>query len=91
MTEPIACTLTAAEYRDRAADLHRFAREALRERRPIAGGARLTFDLAARERLETLIAAEAECCPFLTMDLRLVLDVTGPAAAAPIIAELLTG
>jgi hypothetical protein len=42
------------------------------------------------------VAAERECCPFLTMDLRtagdeLVLEVTGPEAAAPIIAELLAG
>lgn len=93
---PISCSLTGAEYRERLADLGELARDALRERRPIDGGARLTFDDSAevRERLEALVAAEAECCPFLAMRLhaadgRLVLDVTGPDAAAPILAELL--
>jgi hypothetical protein len=96
MTDRIACSLTAAEYRDRAADANDLARDALRDRRPIAGGVRLTFDAGARERLESLIAAEAACCPFLTMALRevagrLVLEVTGPETAAPIIEEWWAG
>lgn len=96
MTDLIACSLTAAEYRNRAADANDVARDALRDRGPIAGGVRLTFDAAARERLESLIAAEAACCPFLTMDLReaagrLVLEVTGPDAAAPIIEQWCAG
>jgi hypothetical protein len=99
MTEtPIACSLTGAEYRSRADDIGRFARDALLERRRIDGGARLTFDDApgVRARLEAFVAAESQCCPFLTMDLhaaggRLVLDVTGPEAAAPIIEELFAG
>jgi hypothetical protein len=95
-TAPIACTLTAAQYRERTDDIARLACAALRDRRRIDGGVRLTFDAAARERLEAFVAAERECCPFLTMDLRtagdeLVLEVTGPEAAAPIIAELLAG
>jgi len=89
----IACSLTGPDYRRRTDDIRELAREALRDRRPIDGGVRLTFDTTARERLEAVVAAESECCPFLTMDLRaadgrLVLDVTGPEAAAPIIAEL---
>ena len=95
-TPPIACTLTPAEYRRRADDIARLAHAALRDRRRIDGGVRLTFDATARERLAALVAAEAECCPFLTLDLRaaaggLVLDVTGPAAAAPVIEELFPG
>jgi hypothetical protein len=83
-----------AEYRTRIADIRRFARDALREQRPIDGGARLTFEETVRDRLEAFVAAESECCPFLTMDLHatpgeLVLEVTGPEAAAPIIAALL--
>ena len=90
----ITCSLTGANYRRRADDIRDLARDALRDRRPIEGGMRLTFDTTARERLEALVAAESECCPFLTMELRaadgrLLLDVTGPAAATPIIAELL--
>jgi len=92
---PIACSLTAADYRRRVDDTGQVARDALRERRPIDGGARLTFEETAdtRRRLEAFVAAESTCCPFLTMDLRsadgrLVLDVTGPETAAPIIEEL---
>jgi len=92
---PIACSLTGADYRKRVTEAGQVARDALRERRRIEGGARLSFDESAdiRERLEAFVAAEAECCPFLTMHLhatggRLVLEVTGPEPAAPIIDEL---
>ena len=92
---PIACSLTGAEYRKRVAEIGQVARDALRERRPIDGGVRLSFEATAdvRRRLEAFVAAESECCPFLTMNLRagdgrLVLEVTGPELAAPIIEEL---
>ena len=90
----IACSLGAADHRQRLAAFGALARAALLAREPIARGARLTFAASARERVEALVAAEAECCPFLALDLRaggdrLVLDVTGPAEAAPIIEELL--
>src|SRR4051794_12956677 len=92
---PIACSLTGAEYRQRVADTGQVARDALLNRQAIDAGARLTFDNTAdvRERLEAFVAAESECCPFLTMNLRaadghLVLDVTGPELATPIIEEL---
>jgi hypothetical protein len=92
---PIACSLSAAEYRRRVEDTGRVAQDALRGRHPITGGARLTFDDApgVRARLERFVAAESRCCPFLTLDLNaddgaLVLDVTSPADAAPIIEEL---
>ncbi len=92
---PIACSLTAAEYRARVADTGQLARDAIHSREAIPGGARLVFaDVDdVRQRLEGFVAAESICCPFLTLDLRaadqqLVLDVTGPAAAAPIIEEL---
>ena len=91
----IACSLTGADYRKRVADIREVARDALRDRRRIDGGARLSFEETAglRERLEALVAAESECCPFLTMSLQaadghLVLEVTGPEEAAPIIEEL---
>ncbi len=95
MDEPIACTLRPDEYRDRTAELVELAEGALRTRTPIAGGESLTFASGPRteERLRAAVAAEASCCPFLRMDLRsepdgLVLDITGPAEAEPIIAEL---
>ena len=60
----IACSLTVAGYRQRVADTGQVARDALRERRAIGGGARLTFEDTAdvRRRLEAFIAAESACC-----------------------------
>ena len=95
MDQPIACTLSAADYARRMRDTRELARRALVSRQPILDGARLTFAPGAdiERRLRTIIAAEARCCAFLRMDLRratdaLVLEVTGPAEADPIIAEL---
>ncbi len=95
MNQPIACTLGPDAYRDRTAELAELAAGALRSRAPIRGGERLTFapDAETEKRLRAAVAAEASCCAFLRMDLRaepdaLVLDVTGPAEAKPIIAEL---
>jgi hypothetical protein len=92
---PIACTLNAADQAARAAETADLARRALRSRERIADGTRLTFAPGAEteRRLRGLVAAEAECCPFLRLDLRpapdaLVLDITGPPEAEPIIAEL---
>ena len=86
----IACTLTSAELRARRDRVTVLAERSLRAR----DGSRLVFDAAAEPALRELVALEAECCPFLTLDLRragdeLVLTITGPDEAAPIIAELL--
>lgn len=92
---PIACSLTAGEYRRRTADTARLAGHALRTRELIAGGARLSFDPvpAVADELDAFVAAESQCCPFLQLDLRVedglvVLDVTGPQDAQPIIEAL---
>ena len=92
---PIACSLTAADYRQRVAETGDVARKALRERRPIDSGQRLVFHETGdvRGRLEAFVDAESNCCPFLTMSLqsdgdRLILDITGPELATPIIEEL---
>jgi hypothetical protein len=61
----------------------------------IGGGVRAEF-LGGAEitaELEALVALEAECCPFLTMTVRcstdrIKLEVTAPASAQPLIAEL---
>ena len=95
MDPPIACTLSPGELRERTAALAELAGRALRARAPIPGGERLTFaGGAAGERdLRAAVEAERACCAFLALDLRrerdrLVLDVTGPVEAAPVIAEL---
>ena len=93
--EPIACSLSTDDYRARGAAVAQIADDALRSRDPRDGGARLTFTGgdATEARLRELIAAEAECCPFLRFELdrdgdTLTLDVTGPDEARPIIDEL---
>jgi hypothetical protein len=95
MDQPIACTLSGWEYAERTQETSELARRALRSRQPIAAGARLTFEasVATERALREIVAAEARCCAFLRMDLHpaedaLILEITGPAEAEPIIAEL---
>jgi hypothetical protein len=95
MDQPIACTLSDAEYAERTQDSAALARRALRSRQPIPDGTRLTFEASVdtERELREIVAAEARCCAFLRMDLRaaedaLILEITGPAEAEPIIAEL---
>ena len=95
MEQPIACSLDAADYAARRQQTAEIARDALRSREPAEGGVHLTFaatDATERE-LRDVIAAEADCCSFLRFALdrdgeTLRLNVTGPADAQPIIAEL---
>ncbi len=91
----IACTLTAAQYEDRAGDLRALAARALRSRETTPDGERLVFaDSPGTERdLRAAVAAEATCCAFLRMELErtpdgLVLTIAGPQEARPILAEL---
>ena len=95
MNEPIACTLSAADYAARTEDTAELARRALRSREPIPHGTRLTFEASdeTERQLRSVIAAEARCCAFLRMELHptadaLILEITGPTGAEPIIAEL---
>jgi hypothetical protein len=92
---PIACSLTPDQYSDRVAELAALADDSLLSREPIDGGERLTFtdSPGVEQELRAAVAAEASCCSFLTVSLQradagLVLDVTGPYRAKPIIAEL---
>jgi hypothetical protein len=95
MEPPIACTLSADQYKGRTDELAALASRALRTREQTADGERLTFAGSedVERELRAVIAAEARCCAFLHMDLQrrggaLVLDITGPHAAGPVIAEL---
>ena len=95
MDTPLACSLPPAELRERRAHIDAIVRDALIDHEAIDSGVRVRFTAgAATERaLRELIAAEAECCPFLTIELRaendvLVLDVTGPPDVQPVIAGL---
>jgi hypothetical protein len=97
MDQPIACSLPPADLRARRATIDELTLEALLARAPIVGGVRLTFAAGpgTEQSLRALIAAEAQCCSFLRMDLGhdddvLTLDITGPGEAQPIIAEMFT-
>lgn len=94
MTElPIACSLSAAAQRERRETARRLVAVSLLDARATDRGAVLRFAGAAEPALRELIAAERECCPFLTFDLsergdELSLVVEGPAEARPIVFEL---
>lgn len=91
---PVACTLSATDMRQRQSDIARLAAASLRSRTAIDGGQRLAFtaDRDTADRIDRLVVAEAACCPFLRMDIRrdgelVIVDVTGPADAQPIIEQ----
>jgi MerR family transcriptional regulator, copper efflux regulator len=94
-SEPIACSLSSGEARERAREWAALLDRAQAVQQPVAGGVRI--ELRQRDRvaaeLERLVAAERACCPFLTMrvetaDELLALTVTAPAEAEPLIADL---
>lgn len=91
---PIACTLSATDYRSRLAEIAALSREALRsvERRG------LTLDLRyapeAADRVRRLVEQERACCAFLQFELHDDADevrllVTAPPAAADAVPDLL--
>jgi hypothetical protein len=95
---PIACSLTAPAAAERAQRWRTLLDGDLLDARPIAGGRRLAFragpDVAAE--LSALVAAERECCPFLSLTVergaeRLVLDIVGPPEAATIVDTMFAG
>jgi hypothetical protein len=99
MTEqPFACTLDARQTSDREALIARLWSDALIQTEPTSHGlrARLRDTPGVERRVRELIEAEARCCGFLAFDLtgdgdQLVLDITGPAAARPVIESFFTG
>ena len=92
---PIACSLNATELPVRLAEMAALGRDALVDARIEATRAELRFAAGAevRERVEAIVAAESECCGFLTMrvddepDL-VVLGIEAPEGADPVLQEL---
>ena len=89
---PIACSLNAEELPLRLAEIRALGADALLE---MDGGGALRFrnDETTRARLEEIIAAESECCPFLAFDLRATADalellITAPEGAEALADEL---
>jgi hypothetical protein len=92
---PIACSLTAAELPRRLAEMEAIGRDALLAASATGRRATLRFrpDAQTRHRLEAIVVAESLCCPFLDLALAeeddaLVLSVTAPAGAEPVLDDL---
>jgi hypothetical protein len=90
---PIACSLGAADLERRMAEIRAVGRDALLGTGP-DGSLRFRASEGIRGRLEAIVAAEAECCAFLSLDLRdagggeLRLTISAPPEAEPVAAEL---
>jgi hypothetical protein len=93
--EPLACSLRGDDLANRRSWLAEIAERALAVERS-ARGVTATFpnDAALEAELRALAEAEAECCAFLSIEVRradgvVELDVAGPTDAQPIIDEML--
>ena len=89
---PIACTLTPDDMTARLALIDALAADGLIDRTPTDAGlrVRLRDSPQIEQRARDLIAAESRCCAFLEFTLdradgELVLDITGPEDARPVI------
>jgi hypothetical protein len=92
---PIACTLGAGDLQRRLAAMAALGADALVHAGAVDGLHVLRFraGTAIRERLETIVAAEADCCPFLDIALteddgELVLTIAAPEEARPVAGDL---
>ena len=90
-----ACSLGAEQLQRRLAAIAELGGEAWSARRAEPGGHRLVFraDAETRARLEGLVAAERECCSFLTLELReeggeLVLWIEAPGGGREVADQL---
>ena len=90
---PLACSLPAAERAQRTRWLGRLGPSALAMEADAAGvTVRFGGDEVSEAELRQLAAAEAECCPFLTLEVRargneVELRVEGPPEARPVVEE----
>ncbi len=89
---PIACALTPDGMIARLALIDALAADGLLDRILIDAGlqVRLRDTPDIEQRIRALVAAESTCCAFLDFDLgrddgALVLDITGPEDARPVI------
>ncbi len=90
-----ACALPAAELAPRVALITAFGRESLADREVGAERAVLRFRAAdaTRSGLTAIVAAEAECCGFLSLDLRddgdaITLTIEAPPGGEPVMRPL---
>jgi hypothetical protein len=95
---PIACSLSAGDLTERLARIAELGRDALLGAELAGVRAELRFASAPgiRARLARIVAAESECCAFLTMAVRdepgaLVLAISAPEGAELVLQELVDG
>jgi hypothetical protein len=94
---PIACSLGAADLSarlDAMAELGRAALLGVRREPSTRATLRFATGAGVRERVERIVAAESQCCAFLTMTVSdepgaLVLRIEAPDGAEPVLEELL--
>jgi hypothetical protein len=92
---PIACSLSAGDLNDRLAEIADLGRDALLEAELAGLRAELRFarDPGIPQRLARIVAAESECCAFLSMAVRpepdaVVLTIAAPEGAEPVVRDL---
>lgn len=77
---PIACTLTAADLKDRERAWQKLFASGLLQRERISGGIRLTAAPGAADALMQLVDLERECCAWIDYE---VLGRTVTMTASP--------
>ena len=90
---PIACSLSAAEMPRRLAEISRVGRDGLLAARMNGNRAVLRFRPRVRADLDAIVAAERECCAFLSMEVTgeadaVRLTIEAPAGAKPVLEDL---
>jgi hypothetical protein len=94
--EPIACTLTEAERRERRRTILNSIRGAAFDVTPLPLGYSYRFNPTSEvpAELARLVDLERQCCPFLTFRITvpadrqpLCLEITGPSDANEVIAD----
>ena len=92
---PVACSLSANDLRTRLAEMTALGAAALVDARRHGTRAELRFaaDAGVRGRVDAIVAAESQCCPFLAMRVTeapglIVLVVEAQAGAEVVLREL---
>jgi hypothetical protein len=67
---PIACTLSAGDYKERLAEIAKLARDALWSYKRDGLILRLRYDAVFADRVKEMVRREQDCCAFLTFELR---------------------
>jgi hypothetical protein len=92
---PVACSLSATDLPERLQQMATLGRDALLESHTDETRAQLRFAAGAdvHERVTAIVAAESQCCAFLTMHVgdesdTVVLTIDAPEGAEPVLSEL---